>query len=339
MAKSKEYFEQASALDSRYALAWHGLGLYYWWSGYLEFMRPKEANLECNRVTAKALKIDETLSEAHSLMAMLLAGEFDWKGSEKEFGHAIDLGPDSADIWANYSQFYLVPMLHLGDALAAAQKATKLDPLSPHFHWHVGHRYSLMRQYDRAIEQYTYALELDPQWYYAYAHRGLAYIHQGKIEEGLQSYETALRLMRQDPLILCGLAAAYGLASRTNQVRMVLDELQSLAQKKYVSAWAFANAYLALGEMEEFWDWIEKSADEHDIMMATMRVYRHFDSLRSHPRWKALLRKMNLETWPHASSARRHSRAQSQSYLAPVWKSPFSRALPSRAVLFRAFSA
>ena len=101
--------------------------------------------------------------------------------------------------------------------------------------------------------------------------------------------------MRQDPIILHHLGMAYGLAGRTKQARMVLDELQSLAQKKYVTAWAFAIVYGALGEIEECLDWIEKSVDENAIMMATMRIDRFFDPLRSHPRWKALLRKMNLE--------------------------------------------
>jgi adenylate cyclase len=152
----------------------------------------------------------------------------------------------------------------------------------------------LMRQYDRAIEQYTYALELDPQWYYAYSHRGLAYLHQGKIEEGLQSWETGAHFMRRDPIILSHLGMAYGLAGRTNQARMVLDELRSLAQKKYVTAWAFVCVYGALGEIEECLDWIEKSVDENAIMMATMRLDRFFDPLRSHPRWESILRKMNL---------------------------------------------
>jgi len=57
MAKSRNCFEEAINMDPNYTLAWHGLALYYWWMGYLGFMPPRDAQVQCNGATAKALEL------------------------------------------------------------------------------------------------------------------------------------------------------------------------------------------------------------------------------------------------------------------------------------------
>ena len=188
-----------------------------------------------------------------------------------------------------------IPMLRLEEAIAAAQKAVKLDPLSPHFHWHLGHRYNVARQYDSAIEQYTYALELDPQWHYAHSFLGLAYIQIERLDEGVRSAEAGAHLTRQDPLSLSFLGLNYGLAGRRGHAQKILEELQELAQREYVPAFAFVVNYAGLREIDKCLEWLEISTDDHDSIMPTVRIDRMFDPLRSHSRYKALLRKMNLE--------------------------------------------
>ena len=136
MAKSKEYFEQAIAVDPNYALAWHGLAMYYCFLGFTGFMSPKETNAQCRQATKKALELDKLLPQAHSMMAMLLANEFDWKEAELEFCRALELGPESTErLRQFYSEFYLVPLQRLDEAVERSQKAMERDPLSPLLQW------------------------------------------------------------------------------------------------------------------------------------------------------------------------------------------------------------
>jgi serine/threonine-protein kinase len=295
MAKSKEYLEQAIAMDPNYSLAWHGLAMYYWYLGYLGFMPPKETNEQCSYAASKAVELDEMLAEVHSLRAMLLANNFDWNGAEREFRRALELDPESADVWANYSQFYLAPMQRLDEAVAAAQKALELDPLSPHRQWQLGHRYHYLRQYHRSIEQFGKVLELDPQQYWAYAFISLDHIHTGSFEEGVRSAETAAQLMRQNSVVLAVLSYAYARAGQIGQAKKLLEELQQLAQTRYVQPIAFIVIYTGLGEIDKALDWLEKALHECDIMAVAITAEPTFDPLRSHPRCHALLRKMNLE--------------------------------------------
>jgi tetratricopeptide (TPR) repeat protein len=112
----------------------------------------------------KALELDEMLPEAHAMMGVLRASEYDWKGAERSFGRALELAPKSEEVWYKYDHYYLVPMRRLDEALAASQRAAELDPLSPFLHWRLGVRYYYKRQWDRAIEQYRNALDLDPYY-------------------------------------------------------------------------------------------------------------------------------------------------------------------------------
>lgn len=61
----------------------------------------------------KALELDDMLAEAHAMMGVLRASEFDWKGAELEFRRALELDPKSEDVWQWYDYYYLVPMRRL----------------------------------------------------------------------------------------------------------------------------------------------------------------------------------------------------------------------------------
>ena len=295
-AKSKDYFEQAIALDPNYALAWFGLAETHWYLGFLGFVRPKTANANAREAVVRALKLDATLPEVHAMMAILHFSEFDWKGSEHEFLRAQELGPKSAFVWWTYSLFYLVPTGRLDEAVSAARKAVDLDPLSPLLQWQLGHRYFYMEQYERAIQNCLNALEIDPQYNMAYMMMGLIKSLTGKLAEGIQDLEMAVKLGGQDSITLSNLGMAYALAGRIGDAKKILGELHQIAQEKYVSPVAFAGLYLRFGEINKVFDWLEKAVDERDGMIMNFIVV-HFlkDPLRSHPRYKALLRKMNLE--------------------------------------------
>ena len=87
----------------------------------------------------------------------------------------------------------------------------------------------------------------------------------------------------------------YTLAGRIAEAKKILDELHELARKTYVLPYVFVLIYFGLGEMDKALDWIEKEIDEQDGMIMNILVMPTFDPLRSHPRYHALLRKMNLE--------------------------------------------
>ena len=56
-----------------------------------------------------------------------------------------------------------------------------------------------------------------------------------------------------------------------------------------------ANVYVGLGEIDKAFDWMEKAVDDCDGGIIHSHLSPLYDAIRSHPRYRALLRKMNLE--------------------------------------------
>ncbi len=294
LAKGKEYFEQGITADPDYALAWFGLAQHYWLSGYFGHVPSKQANAESLQAILKALELDETLPEAHAIVGVLRALDYDWRSAEREFIRALELDPQSGDAVDDYCFYYLVPMRRLDEAIAMTRKALERDPLSAQFQFHLGYWNYFARKYDRAIEHARSALELDPHYWQAHVVLGLCYLRTGKLEESIRAVETCIQLAGRSPTLLTALGAIHARAGRIGEAGKLLAELQELEQRIYVPPSAFARIYKYLGEIDRALDLCEKAIDERDSWIFHLGVDPGWDPLRSHPRYHALLRKMNL---------------------------------------------
>jgi TolB-like protein/Tfp pilus assembly protein PilF len=297
LAKSKEYFEQAIAMDPNYASPWHGLAAMYATSVNITVIAPGGANENSLHAILKALELDNTLPEAHAHLGVLLALKLNWKESEREFLRARELGPNSMDVWMLYSLYYLVHMGRFEEALAAMQKAQELDPLSPPIYYFLSVIYIFLRQYDQAIDQGRNALELNPHFHLGLLALSNAYILKGELDEGIRILETNKPFLDRIPNFKAILGFAYAKAGRTTEAHQILEELHSINQTTYVPAWIFALIYAGLGETDKALDWLDRGVDEGNHMnLFIVRYPIIHKPLHSHPRYKALLRKMNLET-------------------------------------------
>jgi TolB-like protein/Tfp pilus assembly protein PilF len=291
--KSKEYFEQAIAKDPNYTLAWYGIAKLYWFLGFTYRMPREIAYEKSSQAALKALELDEMLPEAHSMLGALRAIGFEWKQAEREFRIALELDPKSQEVWINYTWFYLMPMGRLDEGIAGMEEALAKDPLSLISHNILGFFYYFAREWDLAIEHWNNALELDPQYHSAHMFLGLAYIQKGAIEEGICACETALRVYRNEAIGWVGLTFAK--AGRTDAAQEFLCDLQDRACREHVPHLHFARLHLALGQIDQCFDRLEKAVVEHDDQIFIILSGSTSDPLRSHPRYHALLRKMNLE--------------------------------------------
>ena len=135
LEKGKEHFRKAIELDPSYALAYSGLADTYTFLGSDGFMPMREAYPLGRAAALKALELDDMLGEAHySLAGITVDYYFDWIEGGRHFERAIELNPNYEPALRAYS-FYLACMGRHGEALAFAERARDLDPVSPNA-WH-----------------------------------------------------------------------------------------------------------------------------------------------------------------------------------------------------------
>jgi len=115
-------------------------------------------------------------------------------------------------------------------------------------------------------------------------------------DEGLAQLEQAVRLAPGNTLYLAQLGEAYGLVGKPGKAREVLGQLDELSGQRYVSPYHLAYVYTGLGEQERAVDLLERAYEERAGGLYGVKGSFLFTTLRSHPRFKALLRKMNLDS-------------------------------------------
>jgi serine/threonine-protein kinase len=292
--KGIEYFRKAIAVDPDYALAHTGLALTYAELAAGEGgapLRPDLAYLEAKQAITRALALDGQLGEAHSVLALLkFTHDFDWAGAEEEFKVALQMNPGAADIYDHYG--WLCGALERWDeALALVKRAQELDPLV--------HRAdvatTLLRagRYPEALEAALRCVELD-DFARGRSTLGWAYLKSGMPEQGLAELERAAALAPENVMFRAQLGQAYAMAGKTANAREMLRQLEQLSQERYVSPYHMAYVYTGLGEADRAMDFLERAYEERAGSVYGVKGSFLFTSLHSHPRFQALLRKLNL---------------------------------------------
>ena len=291
--KGVESFLQATDLDPNYALAYAGLAEAY---GFLASSTggqpPREAYPKAKAAATKALVLDETLGEAHCTLGFFrLLYDWDLAAAEEEFRRAIELSPNFANAWDGYG-FYLKATSQSEASISACQRAQELEPLSLFITLSLAWAYYFARQYDRAMEQGAKALDMDPNFGFAYWHRGMAYIQQKKFGDAVTALRKAISLSGPATTFISYLGYANARLGKSREARQMIAQLERVSKRQYVSSYFIAIIYLGLGDLDQTFEWLEKAYQERSGFMAFINVEPMLDALRGDPRLKALTEKI-----------------------------------------------
>jgi TolB-like protein/Tfp pilus assembly protein PilF len=288
-----EYFNQALGKDPSYALAYVGLADSYLLLPRFGAASPADSFPQAKAAAKKALELDDTLAEAHTSLAIVLAlYDFDLEHSLKELERAIQLNPNYATAHQWYASGPLLALGQFDRAIAEGKRAVELDPLSLVINTDLGEDYFYARRYDEAITQLRKTIEMDPRFYYAHWSLGQVWQLKDQLSEAIAEYGKAVEL-NDDPTPLSMLGQAYARAGQRVEAQKILARLTEEAQSRYIHAYSFALMFLALGDKERAIDEMERAYRERagdDI--AFIKVDPMLDDLRGDPRFKALVQKV-----------------------------------------------
>ncbi|HEV8133479.1 MAG TPA: tetratricopeptide repeat protein [Pyrinomonadaceae bacterium] len=287
--KGIEYYEKAIAIDPNYALAYHGIAAAYdFANGW--YLSPKESEPKAKAASLKALELDDGLAETHYLLGKILFWyEWDWATAEREWKRANELDPSYPSDYPPY----LAAVGRLEEAVKAQEVVHQRFPLDLNVNLDFASILLSAGRYDQSIEQTRKALELDPNFWWSYQNLGLAYERKKQYPEAIAALERA-RLADDNPSNLGYLGYVYGTAGKKAEAQKALEELKELSKKRYVSPYNFACIYAGLNDRDEAFEWLERTYQERAFFMTQLKVDTVLDNLRPDPRFKDLLKRMNL---------------------------------------------
>jgi tetratricopeptide (TPR) repeat protein len=146
------------------------------------------------------------------------------------------------------------------------------------------------RQYEKALEQCRKTLELDPNYGVVHDVLGFTYLKKGMDKEAIAEYQR-----RKDEPGMHRFYFAYALPGMRDESLRLLEKMKALWKQGQIRSYPIARVYAGLSEEGPALEWLEKSFEEHEPYIIRLNVDPAFDSLRSKPRFKALLKKIGLE--------------------------------------------
>jgi serine/threonine protein kinase/Tfp pilus assembly protein PilF len=291
LAKAKEYFEQALAIDPNYAPAYSGLALYYYMQGVFGIKPAGEMAPLARSAAERALAIDPTNSDAHAALASMAAVfNNDWKAAEEHYRQGLAIEPVPPRARFSYAMHYLLPWGRVPEAMEQCRLGLETDPLSMLLHWGMVRCMHAAKRFREAIECARKALEIDPNFYQVWIVMGFAQLQAGLPQEAITSFKIAMELAPWIYTSAWSMAAAYyqaGDRERSQEWTQKLDD----SHGHNVGA---AMYYAAAGEVDAMFEALEGARRGHDYYIIQIQYLPFFDGYRADPRYQALLQKMNL---------------------------------------------
>jgi serine/threonine protein kinase/lipoprotein NlpI len=295
LAKAKDYFDQAIAKDPGYALAYVGLAEYYDVVNDYTFTPVSESSPKLKAAATKALSIDDTLAEAHALMAGAYDNDWDWAAATREYERALQLDPNSSRTHVLYG-LHFVGLGMNDQGMAQFQRAVQLEPLNLNAMTNVGAAYFNVKLYDQSVAQLKKALEIDPN--YASAHQFLSFTYQvqGKYDLWLEEAQKAANLDNdtEEMAFVKAVSLEYNKAGYHAALKRSAEFQEEQAKRVYVDPAYIAITYATLGDKDKTFLWLGKAFAERSDGLRVLKTNPNYDSVRSDPRYADLLRRMNL---------------------------------------------
>jgi len=296
LATAISYFNQAIAKDPDYALAYSGLADAY--SVLPSFGgTPSENYPKSNAAARKALELDTTLARPHAVLGNNeMDYDWDFSGGEAEYKKALELDPNDATA----HQWYAEGIGSIGgreqEALAEANRAHQLDPLSPVISQTVGEVHILARRYDDAIAVCKSVVNENPT--FADVHRLVASAYWAKRMYPLviEEWKAYGRLSSDRNESDFASAVEHGFRSEgwKGALTKGIEIRQAQRRTGYQSAYKIAKLYADLGEKDQALRWLDIAYKEHDWLLEGLKTDFLFDPIRSDPRFAELVRKVGL---------------------------------------------
>jgi TolB-like protein len=295
-AHARRHLEAALTRDPHFALAHDALAELWWEIGFFAAAPPRRTLALGMPHAVRAVEIDDGLAEAHAMLAQYRKQvDFGWADVQREMALAFELNPMSAIVRRRRATTGLMPFGRLDEATAELEFALELDPLGIHERMWLVVMLWLNRQSTRAIEQGRLLIESEPAHFAGHFVTGVACREARLFEHAIPCLRKAAELSGGNLLVLGWLGLALAESGDVPAARALRERLCSLPAETYVPPTSYAWFHIGLGEVDEFFEWMDRAIDARDHMIMPIKSYPFFDPIRGDSRYAALLRKMNLE--------------------------------------------
>jgi len=287
------YFEQAIAIDAKYAPAYIGLADSYDLMS-LGALPAQEAFQRAKSAAQQALSIDPGAAEAYNALALATyRQDWDFANAERDFKKAIELDPNDAVAHQWYGEF-LGDMRRFDQSIAELRKAKELDPLSPMVGCDLADGYLHAGRSAEAEAELRRIIDLYPDFVPGHGYLGTVLIAEAKFDQALSEAQIYRQKTGDEYLIesveIHRLAAAGKLEEARAEVRRLLNGKGGAS----ISSYQKAGLYFTSGQSEAAYAALQDAYRQRSWWLVTMLVDPGFDGIRDQARFQDVARRVGL---------------------------------------------
>jgi TolB-like protein/DNA-binding winged helix-turn-helix (wHTH) protein/Tfp pilus assembly protein PilF len=289
--RAQQYFEQATAMDPDYALAWAAIAFASLTSTRTADADPAAVKPVALAALERARKLGPDLAEtryAEGYYHLFIA--LDPRAAEREARAAIALDH-------NNSQAHVL----LGAALSATgqmveardvmRRARELDPTFALAFANSASVALLAGDDEAALEYSRQAIAINPDFWVGHLYFGQASERLGKPQDALQALSDAARLSEGHSLTYSQRIPLLTKLGRTDEARALLADMEDRAARQYVPSYAVAVAHAQVGNVDAAFDWLDRAVQRRSIGLLQLPKDPRLQPLHGDPRFAALLQR------------------------------------------------
>jgi tetratricopeptide (TPR) repeat protein len=260
-------------------------------------LSPKEGWNQYGPYMAKTRQLDPYLVESNAGDAdYKWFYQWNWSGAEATFRRGIELSPGNTEIHRLFGEF-LRSQGRWEETIRMEKEAQELDPFSLTINKSLGVAYFWAKRYDEALDQLKKTVELDPN--FADVHDSIAdvYVRKGMYKDAIEETAIYLKLSgdEESAAQLKTDFEKFGYSTAIqNQFQRQLEILKENSEQGYISPMFFVFTYIHLNRKDDAFHWLDEAYKERSPWLVFMKTDPQFDSIRSDPRFAAMMKKVGL---------------------------------------------
>ena len=291
---ARAHFQRAISLDPSYAPAYAGLADFYRSRGVGESVGAEQNWRLAEQYAAQALSLDSESAETHAAIAQIkLMHDWDWHAAREHALRALQLNPSSPEAHAVYAR-YLRIAGNMGEAVTHRKQAVALDPLREDLKIQLSLEYFFARDYKSPVAMARQTLADDPNHLYSHGAlcNDLGYL--GLFDESVAECGKFLALSGHVDWVPAYVREYHKRGYEAASQFLARNDLHEILKRPQPDLWGLANAYVLADMREEALRTLFQALPVHDPGLLQIRVDPEFDSIRDHPRYPELIRRIGF---------------------------------------------